>query len=68
MKVDIEGAELIFFKEEGEFLALVDRLVVEVHERFVPIEEIRDLIAKNGFAIKQENKADSETSLIFAAR
>lgn len=68
LKVDIEGAELKFFEEEEEFLALVDRLVVEVHERSVPIEKIRDLIAKNGFAIKQENKADSETSLIFAAR
>jgi FkbM family methyltransferase len=68
LKVDIEGAELKFFEEEGDFLALVDRLVVEVHERSVPIEKIRDLIDKNGFAIKQENKADSETSLIFAAR
>ncbi len=68
LKLDIEGAELRFFKEEGDFLALVDRLVVEVHERSVPIEKIRDLIAQNGFAIKQENKADSETSLIFAAR
>jgi len=68
LKVDIEGAELRFLEEEGDFLALVDRLVVEVHERSVPIEKIRDLIDKNGFAIKQENKSDSETSLIFAAR
>lgn len=68
LKVDIEGAELKFFEEEEDFLALVDRLVVEVHERSVSIEKIRYLIAKNGFAIKQVNKADSETSLIFAGR
>ena len=68
LKVDIEGAEFKFFKEEGEFLSLVDRLVVEVHERSVPIAQFRALLACNGFVIKQEIKADSETSLIFAVR
>ena len=68
LKVDIEGAEFKSFKEEGEFLSLVDRLVVEVHERSVPIAQFRALLACNGFVIKQEIKADSETSLIFAVR
>ncbi len=68
LKIDIEGAEKRFFEDEGDFLSLVDRVVVEVHESMVSIQEIRELISKNGFVIKKENKEDSETALVFAER
>jgi FkbM family methyltransferase len=68
LKIDIEGAEKRFFEDEGDFLSLVDRVVVEVHESMVSIQEIRELISKNGFVIKKENTEDSETALVFAER
>jgi len=68
LKIDIEGAEKRFFEDEGDFLSLDDRVVVEVHESMVSIQEIRELISKNGFVIKKENKEDSETALVFAER
>jgi hypothetical protein len=34
----------------------------------VSIQAIRELISKNGFVIKKENKEDSETALVFAER
>lgn len=68
LKIDIEGAEQRFFEDEGDFLQLVDRIVVEVHESMVSLEAIHALISKNGFAIKKEAKEDSETSLVFAER
>jgi FkbM family methyltransferase len=68
LKIDIEGAEERFFLDEGDFLKLVDRLVVEVHESMVSLQAIRGLILGNGFAIKKEGKEDSETVLVFAER
>jgi FkbM family methyltransferase len=68
LKIDIEGAEKRFFEDEGDFLILVDRIVVEVHESMVSIQAIRELLSKNGFVIKKENKEDSETALVFAER
>lgn len=68
LKIDIEGAEQRFLEEEGDFLQLVDRLVVEVHEKMVSAECVRQLICNYGFSIKKESKEDSETVLIFAER
>jgi FkbM family methyltransferase len=68
LKVDIEGAELRFFEDEGDFLALVDRLVVEVHESMISLEEVKKTLTSNGFSLVKECKEDSETSLIFAER
>lgn len=68
LKIDIEGAEGRFFEDEGDFLEIVDRLVVEVHEAMVSLEEIRSRILENGFVIRKESKEDSETSLVFAER
>lgn len=68
LKIDIEGAEGRFFEDEGDFLKVVDRLVVEVHESMVSLDEIRDQITKSGFVIKKESKEDSETALVFAER
>jgi hypothetical protein len=47
---------------------MVDRMVVEVHESMISMQAIRELISKNGFVIKKENKEDSETTLVFAER
>jgi FkbM family methyltransferase len=68
LKIDIEGAEGRFFEEEGDFLNIVDRLVVEVHEASVSLDEIRNRILMNGFVIRKESKEDSETALVFAER
>ena len=68
LKIDIEGAEKKFFEDEGDFLSMVDRMVVEVHESMISMQAIRELISKNGFVIKKENKEDSETALVFADR
>lgn len=68
LKIDIEGAEGRFFEDEGDFLKIVDRLVVEVHESMVSLEEIHKLISENGFVIIKESKEDSETALVFAER
>ena len=68
LKVDIEGAELRFFEDEKNFLALVDRLVVEVHESMISLEKLKYTLSLNGFSLVKEIKEDSETSLIFAER
>jgi FkbM family methyltransferase len=68
LKIDIEGAELAFLKDEKDFLGLVDRVVVEVHEAVVSLQEIRTELLKSGFIIRKEAKEDSETVLVFAQR
>jgi hypothetical protein len=68
LKVDIEGAEEAFFEDEQDFLKIVDRLVVEVHESMVSIERVKAILVHNGFSLVKETKEDSETSLLFGAR
>ena len=68
LKVDIEGAEEAFFEDEQDFLKIVDRLVVEVHESMVSIKRVKAILSQNGFSLVKETKEDSETSLLFGAR
>jgi hypothetical protein len=68
LKIDIEGAEQRFFEDEQDFLGIVERLVVEVHEAMVSLEVVRGILSSKGFSLVKESKEDSETSLIFAER
>lgn len=68
LKIDIEGAEQRFFEEEQDFLGMVERLVVEVHESMVSLEVVKGILTSKGFSLVNESKEDSETSLIFAER
>ena len=68
LKIDIEGAEQTFFEQEQDFLALVERLVVEVHEAMVSLAGVKKILSSKGFFLVKESKEDSETSLIFAER
>ena len=68
LKIDIEGAEQRFFEDEQDFLGIVERLVVEVHETMVSLEVVRGILSSKGFSLVKESKEDSETSLIFAER
>jgi len=49
LKVDIEGAELIFFQQETEFLKLVDVIFVECHQSHVPFEDMKNYLVSKGF-------------------
>jgi hypothetical protein len=68
LKIDIEGAEQTFFEDEHDFLRIVERLVVEVHETMVSLEGVKKNLSLQGFSLVKESKEDSETSLIFAER
>jgi hypothetical protein len=68
LKIDIEGAEQTFFEDEQDFLGIVERLVVEVHETMVSLAGVKKILSSKGFSLVKENKEDSETSLIFAER
>lgn len=49
LKVDIEGAELEFFKTETEFLKLVDNIVVEWHGWSCKLPDIKNVLEPLGF-------------------
>jgi len=49
LKVDIEGSEAAFFREETEFLCRVDRIVLEWHKWVVSRETLDARLAEQGF-------------------
>jgi FkbM family methyltransferase len=51
LKIDIEGAELVFFQQEAEFLKLVDVIIVECHQGLVSFEELKKCAVANGFKL-----------------
>jgi FkbM family methyltransferase len=50
LKVDIEGSELNFLKNEAGFLARVDTILIEWHTWGATLQQIKDLLAEYGFA------------------
>ena len=68
LKVDIEGAEWRFFREEKSFLALVDRLVVEVHAKMGDEAELLGMIQNAGFMEITRHIAGDKVYLLFAER
>jgi FkbM family methyltransferase len=52
LKIDIEGAELNFLRQECLLLKRVKRVVVEVHEEVCPRREVEALLKEEGFVEK----------------
>ena len=68
LKVDIEGAEWRFFREEGAFMSLVDRLVVKVHARMGDEAELLGMIRSAGFTEITRHITGNRVYLLFAER
>ena len=68
LKVDIEGAEWRFFRDEGAFLAFVDRLVVEIHIKMGDEAELLETICMAGFTEVTRHIAGDGVYLLFAER
>jgi FkbM family methyltransferase len=65
LKVDIEGAELDFFRNEPVFMKRVQRIIVEWHKEQVSFETMKDFLAQQGFSLKKitEEKHDVGTAV-----
>lgn len=50
LKVDIEGSELNFLRDEQSFLKLVDSIIIEWHAWGASLGEIKSLLAQQGFS------------------
>jgi FkbM family methyltransferase len=51
LKVDIEGSEMNFLKAEQSFLKLVDSILLEWHKWRVSLDEVKALLASQGFKL-----------------
>lgn len=68
LKVDIEGAEWRFLRDEKEFLSLVDKLVVEVHTKMGDEAELLAMIRSAGFVERTRHVAGDGVYLLFAEK
>lgn len=68
LKVDIEGAEWRFLRDETRFLSLVDKLVVEIHTKMGDEAELLEMISSAGFAERARRVAGDGVYLLFAER
>ena len=59
LKVDIEGSEMQFLQSEGQFLRLVDSIVLEWHKWRVQLPEIQALVKGHGFKIVKVFEEDA---------
>jgi FkbM family methyltransferase len=50
LKVDIEGSELNFLRDESSFLVLVDAIAIEWHSWRASLKDIKRLLEEQGFA------------------
>ena len=49
VKIDIEGCELDFLRDNSELLAVTEKVVVEFHKHACSYVDIRDLLISEGF-------------------
>ncbi|MDZ4743717.1 MAG: FkbM family methyltransferase [Verrucomicrobiota bacterium] len=68
LKIDIEGTENEFLKNENDILAITNMIVCEVHSYLVDNQETRQLIQNAGFKIIIDFDNDPQTSIIIAQR
>jgi FkbM family methyltransferase len=52
VKIDIEGSEMDFFRNETAFLRRVQRILIEWHKWRVSLGEIEQFLAAQGFSLK----------------
>jgi len=55
LKCDIEGSEFDLFFRDAEWLSRVRRIAMEVHPAFGDPIDLRDLLARRGFAVSLRN-------------
>ncbi len=51
LKIDVEGAELDFFKTEGPFLDRVDTIILEWHKWKAQLDDIKPVLQGHGFQL-----------------
>jgi FkbM family methyltransferase len=69
LKVDIEGAEMDFFKTETDFLRRVQTIFVEWHEWKVNLEQINSFLKEHDFSLRKvldQNPAERVGTAIFS--
>ncbi len=59
IKIDIEGAELLFLKAHRSFLSRTDAILLEWHTWVTTLEEILSLLVPLGFALESVGKVDT---------
>ncbi len=60
LKVDVEGAELDFFRLETSFLQRVNIIILEWHKWSVKLSDIESLLRANGFALDKIFEENAE--------
>jgi len=68
LKVDIEGAEMDFFKTETSFLRQVKIIIVEWHKWRVSLDEITAFLGEQGFSLKTVVGENNELGTAFFSR
>lgn len=53
LKIDVEGCEMVFLREEVKFLELVDNIFVEWHKYRVTFEELNEFLVSQGFKLEK---------------
>ncbi len=68
LKIDIEGTENDFLKNENDILGMTNMIVCEIHSYLVNPLETRQLIQNAGFKIILDFENDPQTSIVIAQR
>jgi FkbM family methyltransferase len=68
MKIDIEGSEESFVKQETNFLENVDRVVLELHEWLVDRDAVDRSMASAGFAPPELLVQEDQTQILYYER
>ncbi|MGD0885157.1 MAG: FkbM family methyltransferase [Thermodesulfovibrionales bacterium] len=58
LKIDIEGAEIDFLQSHSSFLKRVDSIVIEWHAWITSLPEVRAILERNGFLLKDTYNED----------
>jgi FkbM family methyltransferase len=68
LKIDIEGSEEAFLKNETEFLRQVDAIVMEVHRWLVDPEQIERVLLDAGFGPPELFVDEGSTEILYCQR
>jgi FkbM family methyltransferase len=69
LKIDIEGSEMDFFRNETSFLQRVQTILIEWHKWRVSLGEIEKFLSEQGFSLKLILHEDAEVgTAIFSRR
>jgi FkbM family methyltransferase len=68
LKIDIEGSEMDFFRNETDFLRRVKMILIEWHKWRVSLGEIEEFLSKEGFSLKSILHEDAGLGTAIFAR